>query len=231
MPMHPFDFDVCSFGSINVDYIVSGPAGDPYFDELSEGEERAVHDAAELHEHIDGLDEGRWLEEDLPVVTADALGEAGRVFRALQVAPRRLTLAAERLSAAMLREREADRILDLCIGLEAVLGDPSPGETTYKLSLRAAAVLADAGHAIAPADVFREVKAIYRFRSDIAHGRDPARRRTLRREDVDVATVDAARDYLRQTIAALCDRAQLAEKPERLDQELILAAIRGLSER
>src|SRR6201999_516912 len=27
-----FDFDVCGFGSINVDYVVSGPAGDPYFD-------------------------------------------------------------------------------------------------------------------------------------------------------------------------------------------------------
>jgi sugar/nucleoside kinase (ribokinase family) len=50
-----FDLDVCGFGSINVDYIVAGPAGDPYFDELSEGEERAVRDATELHEHIEGL--------------------------------------------------------------------------------------------------------------------------------------------------------------------------------
>jgi hypothetical protein len=177
------------------------------------------------------FDEGRWLNEDLPVVTADVVEEAGRVFRALQAGPRRLTLAAERLSAAMLREREADRILDLCIGLEAVLGDESPGETTYKLSVRAAAVLADAGHSFAPAQVFREMKAIYGFRSDIGHGRDPARRRTLRREDAEVETVDAARDYLRHAVAALCDKTELAKKPERLDEGLILPAMDRLRER
>ena len=83
MPLHRFDFDVCSFGSINVDYVVSGPAGDPYFDELSEGEERAVHDAAELHERIAGLDE-----------PAKHIGGSGvNTIRALRAIDRRLRLA------------------------------------------------------------------------------------------------------------------------------------------
>jgi hypothetical protein len=47
-----FEFDVCGFGSINVDYVVCGPTGDPYFDELSEGEERAVDNPDTLGEHI-----------------------------------------------------------------------------------------------------------------------------------------------------------------------------------
>jgi sugar/nucleoside kinase (ribokinase family) len=50
-----FPFDVCGFGSINVDYVVPGPTGDPYFDELSEGEERAVDDPRILRERIEAL--------------------------------------------------------------------------------------------------------------------------------------------------------------------------------
>jgi hypothetical protein len=41
----------------------------------------------------------------------------------------------------MLREQEADSVLDLLIGLEALLGDQTTTEVTHKLAIRAAAVL------------------------------------------------------------------------------------------
>jgi sugar/nucleoside kinase (ribokinase family) len=57
MPSHRFAVDVCGFGSINVDYLVAGPTGDPYFDELGEGKERAVLDPDVLKDHIKELEE------------------------------------------------------------------------------------------------------------------------------------------------------------------------------
>jgi hypothetical protein len=173
------------------------------------------------------FDDGWWLRDDLSTVSLNDLKEAGRIYRALQRAPRRLTLAAERLSAAMLREDEADSILDLCIGLEAVLGDESPGDTTYKLALRTAAVLAQHESSPPPPAVFGDVKGIYRHRSAVAHGRDPQRTRTLRSRDDETerSTVDVARNYLRTAIRVLADRPELAAKPEKLDEGLILGTL------
>jgi len=83
VPSTPFAFDVCGFGSINVDYVVSGPTGDPYFDELSEGEERAVDDPRTLREHIDGLKDP----------TQHIGGSAVTAIRALHALDRGLSLA------------------------------------------------------------------------------------------------------------------------------------------
>jgi Apea-like HEPN len=175
------------------------------------------------------FDNGAWTRTDLPTISAEEIAVAGEIYRGLSNAPGRLTLAAERLGAAMLREHEADTILDLCIGLEAVLGDESPGDITYKLALRAAAVLSASGISDDPKTIFNHIKAIYRYRSAVAHGRPSESRRVLRdAEGSELLAVDVAREYLRSAIIALSARPELAAKPEELDAGLILESLASL---
>jgi hypothetical protein len=79
----------------------------------------------------------------------------------------KLRLALRRLNQAIRRPPHGDRALDLAISLESLLGDRSPGETTYKLALRAALVLD------VPLERRREVRgivdALYDLRSRLAH--------------------------------------------------------------
>jgi hypothetical protein len=86
---------------------------------------------------------------DAPVVTEAGARGGGTV------------LSAERRAA------EADRVVDLCIGLEALLSDPK-GETTYKIAVRGSAFLAHTGVTNA-SEFYRALKRVYGFRSAIVH--------------------------------------------------------------
>lgn len=168
-----------------------------------------------------------WLRER-PTITAAQLAEVGEVFAALEQHGGALDLAATRLSAAMLRESERDSILDVVIGLEALLGDGEPTELTHKLSLRVAAVLAQlSSRPTDPAEAFAATKHMYRYRSAVAHGdtRKARKRETFGTSRGVSPTMDLASAYLRQIILALRDRPTLWSG-EAIDRELVLPALR-----
>jgi hypothetical protein len=171
------------------------------------------------------FDDFGWLRDDVAPISGQALSEVGDLYRALGERPR-LSLAARRLSAAMLRTDDQDKILDLLIGLEALLGDEAKSEMTYKLALRTAAVLAATGD-FDPALVFADVKRLYAYRSAVAHGdaERARKRRTIRRPDgLEHSAIDLAARYLRQTIRFLSMREDL-DDPGEIDARLLLSPL------
>jgi hypothetical protein len=110
-----------------------------------------------------------WLTKRDPVSLED-LRRVGEAYGRLTGAPAEVRIASGRLSSSMLRSDEADIILDLCIGLEALLGEKG-GEVTHKLALRVAAVtgLSELVE-FSPQQIFTAVKRIYRYRSEVVHG-------------------------------------------------------------
>lgn len=79
------------------------------------------------------------------------------------------SLATARFDSYFSRPDDLDAFIDLLVALEAAFGDRSPGETGYKIALRAALFLED--------DVqerertFKLLKAAYDKRSGVLHGR------------------------------------------------------------
>lgn len=133
-----------------------------------------------LRRYPPSFDNFSWLSE-ATTVEGDAAATVGEVLGDLAVAPGSLRVASRRLSDALLREREADAVVDLCIALEAVLGDRSTSEITHKLALRTAAVVARAGASDDAGEVFRDVKQLYAYRSKVVHGGDAGPSRLARR--------------------------------------------------
>ncbi|MEV7845953.1 hypothetical protein AB0O50_18410 [Streptomyces cyaneofuscatus] len=81
-----------------------------------------------------------------------------------------LRVAARRLRIARERDSDEDRIVDLCIGLESILGGGSgAGEIVHKISMRAAAILSQSGWGRS-VDIFQVMKDVYSYRSRVVHG-------------------------------------------------------------
>lgn len=114
-------------------------------------------------------------------------------------------------------------MVDLCIALEAALGDQDPTEVTHKLALRTAAVTAQSGRSDETAgDTFSGVRRIYSYRSKVVHGGDPTKVRLLPRSDGSkVPVADAAEQYVRIVLLELLRKPEL-RVPRRVDQRLIL---------
>lgn len=78
-------------------------------------------------------------------------------------------LALDRLNLARRRRSPGDQAIDSGICLEALLGDESPQELSYKLRIRAALLL---GKTLAERrDIQRAVGKLYSLRSKVVHGR------------------------------------------------------------
>lgn len=81
------------------------------------------------------------------------------------------TLALDRLNLARRRRSPGDQAIDSSICLEALLGDKSSQELTYRLRLRAALLL---GTTLAERQEIRQaVRNLYDLRSSVVHGRGP----------------------------------------------------------
>lgn len=110
----------------------------------------------------------------LPAVTA-ALADAGRPTR----------LAARRLSTALIRDTPDDQLIDACIGLEAVLGQRG-AELSYRIALRAAALLSSRATNPPPPDVvFRMARTVYNRRSELVHGGTSTKYASFQNDDAD----------------------------------------------
>jgi hypothetical protein len=164
-----------------------------------------------------------WLVER-ETVEEKQLGEVAKVYSGMKDR-HSIELAGRRLSAGMLRENEDDAILDLLIGLEAMLSDRDKGELTFKLAVRTAAVLAALpGHD--PGVVFGHVKQLYNYRSAVAHG-DAKRTAKLRTLDVggeQVSSIGLATSFLREVVRQLVKRPDLAA-PSDIDSKLVLRSL------
>jgi hypothetical protein len=189
-----------------------------------EGPLPAIRRGPLVRRYPPGWEQHAWIEPPSMIVSNAQVAEVAAVDIALRDAPRQLQLGARRLGSAALREDEGDAIIDLCIGLEAAVGDDSATEMTHKLALRTAALLArDHGHVAH--EVFKNVKTIYAYRSAFVHGRTIEARRVVRTGDeAPMPTVDVARDYLRLTLGTLLRDGDLQE-PRLIDVTLILGAL------
>jgi len=177
------------------------------------------------------FDDFGWLLEPT-TVTEENAAAAAEIFSELTGAPGPIRLAGRRLSDALLRDREDDTVVDLCIALEGVLGDRSPNEITHKLALRTAAVVGRVTPRVESADqVFRDVKRLYAYRSKVVHGGDPGTTRFAPRSDgPGPPIVDVAERYVRLVLRELLRTPELQD-PQRIDQKLVLGAINGGEER
>jgi len=129
-------------------------------------------------------------------------------------------LAAFRLRSADLREGEADRILDLCIGIEALVAG-EPGDTTYKIAWRTAAVLAHR-RVEAPSEFINAMKAIYGYRSALVHGRSRRKVKPILVWGQEWPHEPVARFVLRQLVLARIDDPSLTtDKVDRVLAEAL----------
>ena len=185
----------------------------------------AIIEGASARRYPSHFDDFGWLRERDPI-TEEQMIEVSAVHQGLGSRDS-IELAARRLSAGMLRETEDDAVLDLLIGLEAVLSDQDKGELTFKLAVRTAAVLADRS-GYDPSVVFGQVKQLYNYRSAVAHGN--AKRATkLRTLDVggeQVSSIRLATELLREVIRQLVQRPDLSS-PGDIDSRLILQSLRS----
>ncbi|MFK5636181.1 hypothetical protein [Ornithinimicrobium sp. LYQ103] len=162
--------------------------------------------------------------EPLDVIDSARLTELANSYAA-QASNKPAQLAAERLVSAERRASEADRIVDLCIGLEALLSDPK-GETTYKIAVRGSVLLAHCGIPNA-FEFYRALKRIYGFRSAIVHGSSDSSKDSVTICGVLYRSEDIARVVLRRLLRARVLEPALT--PEQIDNTVLALAIDGLA--
>jgi hypothetical protein len=173
------------------------------------------------------FDNWGWLVQGRPTTTNQQISEIGEVLGQLRSAPTHLRLAARRLSAAMLRDEEDDAVVDICIGLEAALGDATPAETTHKLALRtAAAIVASGKSSTAPLVAFRRTKRLYEWRSKLVHGSSRSDRARDRLEQLGSGepALGIALQLLRDGLRAVLARPEL-QSAQAIDENVILGSL------
>ncbi|WP_141002429.1 HEPN domain-containing protein [Pseudarthrobacter phenanthrenivorans] len=135
-----------------------------------------------------------------------------------------LAIAAHRLLRSEMRTdiEFSDVILDLCIGIESLLSD-GPVDMTYKLGIRAAAVLGAQGWE-QPSAYVEAVKKIYDRRSAVVHGRGKeGKSATIAAAGKEWNAEDLARRILRELMLARHHNPSLDAKA--IDTQLVRPAL------
>jgi hypothetical protein len=102
-------------------------------------------------------------------LSAGQLAESIDRWRKLPARHPSLRTAAQRLLNSWVRERDShDRIVDLCIAIEALVGEGA-NELVNRISLRTAAMLATAGWHPS-SETAKGIRDIYSYRSQVVHG-------------------------------------------------------------
>jgi len=153
------------------------------------------------------FNKGGWTEKPL-TITDSQLAEAYSVYDAIITSgSNKLQLACNRLNEAYLRQTEDDAIIDITIGLEALLADDSKSEITYRLAMRLAGLSRiEKFENYNPTEIFDVCKKIYDYRSAIVHGsHDVLKKRTINSEKnaEPVPAVKIGLSLLRYTIRVL----------------------------
>ena len=135
----------------------------------------------------------------------------------------KLRVPSRRLNAALLRRDEEDSILDLTIGLEALLIGDGKGEINFKLAMRAAALCK-----VEPFEDYTAMKVawlckrIYDFRSAVVHGGSKVDKSCVIKvgEEKTIRAVALGTRLLRHVILALCRRPEFLDS-SKLDDSLL----------
>jgi hypothetical protein len=164
------------------------------------------------------FDNRGWLRDDLPTIDRAQIKEVGRVLRQIRDAREdRLPLALRRLNSAMIRNDDADRILDATIALEILLSDGDSQAVSYKLRARGGA-LANLATPGSGNPTSLAIKKIYEARSRIVHG---GRKLSQNKAAQDREACALALAILRQTIRVVLDNPRFLD-PQKIDSELLL---------
>ncbi len=160
-----------------------------------------------------------WRSEMSPLSQED-LNTVIRVARGLKNAPRNVQIAARRCRKMTFRDDDEDVVLDLAIGIEALLGR-EPDALTHRMAQRAAIALSST---IPPESTYKLIKDFYSIRSQIAHGASP-KRWTVRLGDREFGAIWIGTLLLRELLQNLL----LSEEPwdaEVLDERILSAFAR-----
>lgn len=135
-----------------------------------------------------------------------------------------LGVAARRLNSAWSRDSDEDCIVDLCIGLEALLGGGSgSGEIVHKISMRAGAILSQSGWG-SSGEILNAVKHIYAYRSRVVHGvPGPHKKQLLHLNDMPIHASRYALSALRAVLLIALDVEGF--HPEKVDAMFVYAAL------
>ena len=156
-----------------------------------------------------------WRRAAYPLLDVDEISKCGSAFRQLLKAEENsIAIGVRRLNRCYCRDDEEDWTIDATIALEALLSDGEPQEMTHKLALRVAAVSQLApGQQKSAAQVFKDIKAVYKLRSQIVHGRAPSDKSRVIAisEQEHVPTSEIAREHLRSVLRVLIEHPQFRE--------------------
>lgn len=186
-----------------------------------------LSEVSTIRRYPDVFDNYGWLGSRSPV-PVDDLELLPSIVHALRVAPPTVRLASRRLSLAALREAAEDRIVDACIGLEALLGE-GRDELSHRLALRAATALSTRpSNPMDAHKIYELTKKAYNHRSAIVHGGDGVKSRKL---VVGADAYDAPNTAVELLRLLLSDVLSRPEKwtPQSLDATL-LSALTGLNQ-
>ncbi|MFL6137443.1 MAG: hypothetical protein ACJ74O_06550 [Frankiaceae bacterium] len=164
-------------------------------------------------EHVTEQPQSQLTSQDTKYLRAHVSGSSDAKL------PSRVRLAARRLVTATRRDDTDDSVVDLCVALEALVGDRGPGETTYKVAMRTAALLADEWK---PDFTRMVVTRAYSYRSDVVHGRAPSKYAATDLDGTPQSTLElvefVARQLLSRFLQDLSLTAEVAD--ERMIQSL-----------
>ena len=150
-----------------------------------------------------------WNQDSYPLLNVDDILRCGIAFRQLLEAKENsIAIGVRRLNLCYCRDDEEDWIIDATIALEALLSDGDPQEMTHKLALRVAAISQLVpGQSKSADQVFKDIKAVYKLRSQIVHGRVPREKDRVIAvsEQEHVPTSEIAREHLRNVLRVLID--------------------------
>ncbi len=167
-----------------------------------------------------------WTKGSYPEVNLNQLHKVKeKLIQVFYSEDKKIQLAFSRLENSLYRHNEGDRIIDIVIGLESLLSDDEKSELTHKLALRCAFLLQKSSLEESKLDIFKNMKAIYTYRSAVVHGNkqidlekkryrtDSKGRRWL--------VVELAEKYLKETINVLLKNPEFL-KAKNIDEKLIL---------
>jgi len=166
------------------------------------------------------------LRIDVPTLDEEDVREISSVFtKIIGNKENKLSLALRRLNFCYLRDNEEDSLLDAVIAMEILLTDKKRQEMTHKLALRMAALISlHKYNKEKPGDIFKRVKRIYDYRSNLIHGNKKEADKLSEIEitkDEKTRTVSKAIEYLRMALSVLIDNPEYLD-PNKIDHQLII---------
>ena len=127
-------------------------------------------------------------------------------------------MACNRLNEGYLRRTEDDAILDITIGLEALLAHDNKTEITYRLAMRLAGLSKiEKFENYSPKDILRICKKIYDYRSAVVHGSHDTPKKRVITSDENTEPVPAVKlglSLLRYAIRVLSSHKEFLDIKE-----------------